>query len=134
MELVGPIHTIPVRSDCPPWHPTPSIVSHETAEVELIELVQFDNQEAEQVHSTHEEATAAFEEKSVRSENSGVETIEVVEEKFTESAAEAVSSVPSDEKSADVHVEEILVEPELAEVAEPPQHTPHGLLEEIKRL
>ncbi len=128
MELVGPIHAIPIRSDCPPLlppaRPVPRIYNCPAESADL---------------SAH---TSQAVEEPVQFEESEVETLEFVEEQ-KETVAEAVKPVLVAEtavpkESADLLVEEILMEeapsaPRAETIVEPVLSAPRDLLEDIKR-
>lgn len=103
MECVGPIHAIPVRSDCPPMMPPPIIprIYHN--------------------EPVHEVAATAPEMPLLPSGGSEVETLEFVAEETLEPLAEEVKpeaeNLPS-AKSEAVHVEEILMAEALAPTTE----------------
>jgi len=47
MGMVGPIDAIPVRSDCPPWHPPPVQTAEVVKDAAEVELLQFEDQSVE---------------------------------------------------------------------------------------
>lgn len=53
MGMVGPIDAIPVRSDCPPWHPPPVQTAEVVKDAAEVELLQFEDQSVEVAAKRH---------------------------------------------------------------------------------